>query len=90
MVAFPLLTQGETNVTEIGIVAGALFIRTGTVTLLVPYAEIVGDPRAIVPRLTVAPPTDIPTAVLVDVIPPTVAEAVILVAPEELMPAVFN
>jgi hypothetical protein len=36
MVAFPLVTQGEEKVTEIGIVAGKLFIRTGTVTLLVP------------------------------------------------------
>ena len=35
-VALPLATQAEVKVTEIGTVAGALPINTGTLTLLVP------------------------------------------------------
>lgn len=35
-VALTLVTQGEVNVTEIGIVAAEPFTSTGTLTLLVP------------------------------------------------------
>ena len=93
-VALELAAHGEVNVTEIGVVAGAPLMSTGTLTALEPYAEIDELPRAIAPRVTVAPLTAIPTGVLVSVVvvPPVVtsADAVIVVAPAEEILAASN
>jgi hypothetical protein len=87
IVASPLETHAEVKVTEIGTVAGDPPMYTGTLTLLVPYAEIDEDPKVIVPRVTDTALTFIPIGVLVTVMVsfPDVnwADAVMYVAPAE-------
>jgi len=93
-VALPLETQGEVKVTEMGTVAAAPSTSTGTVTLLVPYAEIGDVPMVIAPSAISAPPTVIPKGALVVVTVAswkvTGADAVMLMAPAESMSAAFK
>ena len=90
---FRLATQGEVKATDIGTVAGKPFIRPVRLHCWCRKRKLMADPRVIAPRVTVAPLTAMPTGVLVTVVvvPPDVicADAVMLVAPAELMSAEF-